>query len=408
MRENGRSELLNLMDWWYGIVGLSIWQAVVYTLIVTHITIVAVTVYLHRHSAHRSLDLKPGLSLFFRFWLWLTTGMITKEWTAVHRKHHATTETEQDPHSPQVYGLKEIFWKGTEYYRAGCTPETLEKYGRGTPDDWWERRVFVGHPYLGIGIMAAVDLLLFGSVGILIWATQMLWIPILAAGVINGVCHHTGYRNFETPDVAKNIVPWGILIGGEELHNNHHTYPNSAKLSVKRWEFDIGWLWIRLFELAGLAKARSTGPVAARQQGKSSIDMDTVWAVLNDRFRVMAHYAEHVVAPLAKQELQRADASARGLLRRAKNVLCREEILVGDRERRDIKAIVESSPSLRVIYEMRLKLNAVWAKRGGNGEDLLKALRDWCTEAENTGIQALGDFVRELKSYTMPLRQAPS
>ena len=396
------------MDWWYGIVGLSIWQAVVYTLIVTHITIVAVTVYLHRHSAHRSLDLKPGLSLFFRFWLWLTTGMITKEWTAVHRKHHATTETEQDPHSPQVYGLKEIFWKGTEYYRAGCTPETLEKYGRGTPDDWWERRVFVGHPYLGIGIMAAVDLLLFGSVGILIWATQMLWIPILAAGVINGVCHHTGYRNFETPDVAKNIVPWGILIGGEELHNNHHTYPNSAKLSVKRWEFDIGWLWIRLFELAGLAKARSTGPVAARQQGKSSIDMDTVWAVLNDRFRVMAHYAEHVVAPLAKQELQRADASARGLLRRAKNVLCREEILVGDRERRDIKAIVESSPSLRVIYEMRLKLNAVWAKRGGNGEDLLKALRDWCTEAENTGIQALGDFVRELKSYTMPLRQAPS
>ena len=399
---------MNLMDWWYGIVGLSIWQAVVYTLIVTHITIVAVTVYLHRHSAHRSLDLKPGLSLFFRFWLWLTTGMITKEWTAVHRKHHATTETEQDPHSPQVYGLKEIFWKGTEYYRAGCTPETLEKYGRGTPDDWWERRVFVAHPYLGIGIMAAVDLLLFGSVGILIWATQMLWIPILAAGVINGVCHHTGYRNFETPDVAKNIVPWGILIGGEELHNNHHTYPNSAKLSVKRWEFDIGWLWIRLFELAGLAKARSTGPVAARQQGKSSIDMDTVWAVLNDRFRVMAHYAEHVVAPLAKQELQRADASARGLLRRAKNVLCREEILVGDRERRDIKAIVESSPSLRVIYEMRLKLNAVWAKRGGNGEDLLKALRDWCTEAENTGIQALGDFVRELKSYTMPLRQAPS
>ena len=397
---------MNLLDWWYGIVGLSVWTPVVYTLIVTHITIVSVTVYLHRHSAHRALDLKPGLSLFFRIWLWLTTGMITKEWTAVHRKHHATTETPDDPHSPQVHGLKEIFWKGTEYYRAGSTPEVLEKYGRGTPDDWWEHRVFLSHPYLGIGTMAAVNILLFGSVGLLVWATQMLWIPILAAGVINGVCHHTGYRNFETPDAAKNLVPWGILIGGEELHNNHHTYPNSAKLSAKPWEFDIGWMWIRLFEFAGWAKVRSTGPVVARRQGKSSIDMDTVWAALNDRFRIMARYAEQVVAPLAKQELHRADASARGLLKRAKNVLCREEIMVGDRERRDIKAIVESSPLLRVIYEKRLELNAVWAKRGGNSEDLLKAFHDWCVAAENTGIQVLSDFVRELKSYTMPLRPA--
>ena len=397
---------MNLLDWWYGIVGLSVWTPVVYTLIVTHITIVSVTVYLHRHSAHRALNLHAALSLFFRIWLWLTTGMITKEWTAVHRKHHATTETKDDPHSPQVHGLKEIFWKGTEYYRAGATPETLAKYGKGTPDDWWERRVATAHPYLGIGTMAAIDILLFGSVGILVWAVQMLWIPILAAGVINGICHHTGYRNFESPDVAKNIVPWGILIGGEELHNNHHTYPNSAKLSVKPWEVDIGWMWIRLFESVGLAQVRSTGPVIARQVGKSSIDMDTVWAVLNDRFRVMARYAEQVVAPLAKQEQHRADASVRSLLKRAKKVLCREESNVRDRDRHDIKAITQSSPLLRVIYEKRVELSAIWAKRGGNGEDLLQAFRDWCTEAENTGIQALGDFVRELKSYTMPLRQA--
>ena len=397
---------MNWMDWWYGLIGLSISTTVIYTLVVTHVTIVAVTVYLHRHSTHRALDLHPGLVFFFRFWLWLTTGMITKEWVAVHRKHHATTETEDDPHSPQVHGLREIFWHGTEYYRAGSTPETLAKYGRGTPDDWWEHNVFVAHPYLGIGIMGVINLALFGSVGILVWATQMLWIPILAAGVINGVCHHTGYRNFETPDAAKNIVPWGILIGGEELHNNHHTYPNSAKLSVKPWEFDIGWLWIRLFAALGLAKPRSTGPVVAHEHGKVHIDMDTVWGVLNDRFRVMARYAEHVVAPLAKQELGRADASARALLKRAKNVLCREEALVGDRERRDIKAIVESSPLLKTIYEKRLELNAVWAKRDGSREDLLTALKDWCAAAENTGIAVLGEFVRELKSYTMPLRGA--
>ena len=392
------------MDWWYGLVGLSVPAAVIYTLAVTHVTIVSVTVYLHRHSAHRAVDLHPGLAFFFRAWLWLTTGMITKEWTAVHRRHHATTETEEDPHSPQVHGLCAIFWRGTEYYRAGSTPETLAKYGRGTPDDWWERNVFVAHPYLGIGLMGAVDLALFGSVGLIIWATQMLWIPIFAAGVINGVCHHTGYRNFETPDAAKNVLPWGILIGGEELHNNHHTYPNSAKLSVKPWEFDIGWAWIRLFAACGLAKPRSTGPVVARQHGKAHIDLDTVWGVLNDRFRVMARYAEHVVAPLAKQELARADASARQLLKRAGRVLCREEIMVGERERRDIKAIVESSPLLKTIYEKRLELNAVWAKRGGSSEDLLKALRDWCAAAESTGIAALGEFVRELKSYTMPLR----
>ncbi len=399
---------MNIVDWWYGFVGLSLWTTLLYTLAVTHATIVAVTVYLHRHSAHRSLDLHPALAMFFRVWLWLTTGMLTKEWTAVHRKHHATTETEADPHSPQVHGLREIFWKGTEYYRAGSTPETMEKYGKGTPDDWFERKVAVAHPYLGIGIMAAVDIALFGSIGIIVWAVQMLWIPILAAGVINGVCHHTGYRNFETPDAAANIVPWGILIGGEELHNNHHTYPNSAKLSVKPWEFDIGWFWIRLFEGLRLAKVRSTGPVVAHVQGKAQIDMDTVWAVLNDRFRVMSRYAEQVVAPLAKQEVRRAQGSARTLLRRARRVLCRDGSQVCEQDRRDIDVIVESSALLRTIYEKRLELIAVWAKRGGNREDLLRAFKDWCVAAEDTGIQALRDFVRELKSYTMPLKAQPA
>ena len=400
---------MNLIDWWYGAVGLAPWTTVAYTLVVTHLTIVSVTVYLHRHSAHRSLDLAPGLALAFRVWLWLTTGMLTKEWTAVHRKHHATTETEDDPHSPQVHGLREIFWKGTEYYRAGSTPETLAKYGKGTPDDWFERNLAVAHPYLGIGTMAVVNIALFGSVGIVVWAIQMLWIPILAAGVINGVCHHTGYRNFETEDAATNIVPWGILIGGEELHNNHHTYPNSAKLSVKPWELDLGWGWIRLFEFLGWANPRSTGPVVARVPGKAQIDMDTVWAALNDRFRIMARYAESVVKPLAKQEVRRAAGAGRGarrLFRRARSVLCRDDGIVCERDRRDINDIVASSPILKTIYEKRLELNAVWAKRGGNGDDLLTAFHDWCVSAEETGIQALRDFVHELKSYSMPLKAA--
>ena len=394
---------MNLADWWYGVVGLSIPMAVIYTLIVTHVTIVSVTVYLHRNMAHRSVELNPGLSLFFRAWLWLTTGMNTKEWTAIHRKHHAATETEDDPHSPQIHGLKEIFWKGTEYYRAAAKPETLEKYGKGTPDDWWERRVFTAHSFWGVGGMVVIDVLLFGSVGIVVWAVQMLWIPVLAAGVINGVCHAVGYRNFETPDAAANVAPWGILIGGEELHNNHHTYPNSAKFSVKPWEFDIGWFWIRLFSVFGLAKPRSTGPIVAHERGKANIDMDTVWGALNDRFRVMSRYAESVVAPLAKLEVRRADAITGRLFRRAKSVLCREEMLVGERDRRDIMAILESSPILKTIYEKRLELNAVWAKRGGSRDDLLRAFKAWCVEAENTGIQALRDFVAELKSYSMPL-----
>ncbi|MDE0659205.1 MAG: fatty acid desaturase [Gammaproteobacteria bacterium] len=397
---------MNLLDWWYGLVGLSIPTLVIYTLIVTHLTIMSVTLYLHRHSAHRALDLHPALAWCFRAWLWLTTGMSTKQWTAIHRKHHALVETKDDPHSPQVHGLKEIFWKGTEYYRASATDETLEKYGKGTPDDWWERHIFTAHSYWGIGSMMVADLVLFGSLGVVVWAIQMLWIPVLAAGVINGVGHAVGYRNFETPDASTNIVPWAILIGGEELHNNHHTYPNSAKFSVKPWEFDMGWFWIRLFSVFGLAKPRSTGPVVARQDDKVHIDMDTVWGALNDRFRVMSRYAEMVVAPLAKLEVRRAEGATRRLFRRAKNILCREEMLVGERDRHDIKAILESSPILRTLYEKRLELNAVWAKRGGSRDDLLKAFRDWCVAAENTGIQALRDFVTELKSYTVPLARA--
>jgi fatty-acid desaturase len=381
---------------------LSALELVAYTLAVTHITIVGVTVYLHRHSAHRAVELHPVLKHFFRFWLWLTTGMNTKEWTAIHRKHHATCETEEDPHSPQVQGIKKIFWQGAEVYKAAAVPETLERFGAGTPDDWVERNLYSRFTIGGIGAMLIINVALFGVIGLTVWAVQMLWIPVFAAGVINGIGHYWGYRNFECHDAARNIVPWGIVVGGEELHNNHHTYPNSAKLSQKPWEFDIGWMYIRLFEMLGLAKARSKGPVVQKVPGKHTLDIDTAWAVLNDRFRVMAKYAEDVVAPLVEQELTRAGDVRRSVVRAAKRVLCRDESLVDEAGQHRISEILDISPKLQTIYEFKQRLHGVWAKRGGSADELLGELKTWCRDAEATGIQALRDFVEEIRSYSMP------
>ncbi|HTK98357.1 MAG TPA: fatty acid desaturase [Pseudomonadales bacterium] len=376
---------------------------VLYTLVMTHITIVSVTLYLHRYSAHRALEMHPVLKHFFRFWLWLTTGMLTKEWTAVHRKHHVDCETEEDPHSPQIFGLNKVLWEGAELYGVtAAKPEVLERFGKGTPDDWIERNLYSKFKISGVGTMMVIDLALFGVAGLTIWAIQMVWIPFLAAGVINGVGHYWGYRNFECPDAARNLVPWGILIGGEELHNNHHTYPNSAKFSVKSWEFDLGWVWINLFRMFGLARPLSTGPIVAKVEGKNLIDKDTLWAVLNDRFRVMANYAERVVAPAVENEVQRADAATRAVLMRAKTLLTREETLVDEAGRNDITRAVDGSPALKTIYELKQRLQNVWARRGGDAEVLLGDFKQWCIDAEATGIQALREFVADLKSYTVP------
>lgn len=391
------------LDWLaHGVWGLSALQMIAITLILTHITIVAVTVYLHRHSAHRAVELHPVLKHFFRFWLWMTTGMNTKEWTAIHRKHHATCETAEDPHSPQVQGIRKIFWQGAEVYRAAAVPETLERYGAGCPDDWMERNVYSRFTVLGVSLMLIINVALFGALGLTVWAVQMMWIPVTAAGVINGIGHYWGYRNFECHDAARNIVPWGIVIGGEELHNNHHTYPNSAKLSQKPWEFDIGWMYIRIFEMLGLAKARSTGPVVAQVPGKSTLDTDTAWAVLNDRFRVMAKYSKTVVGPLVEQELTRAGNVRRSVVRATRRILCRDDSLVDDQGKHQINEILDASPRLQTIYEFKQRLQGVWAKRSAGAEELLSELKQWCVDAEATGIQALKDFVEEIRSYSMP------
>lgn len=388
--------------WYNGLLDLSAWQLVGITLLMTHVTIVSVTVYLHRYSAHRALELNGVLKHFFRFWLWLTTAQNTREWTAVHRKHHAKCETPDDPHSPVHKGLSTVLRKGAELYREEArNPETLRIYGKNCPDDWIERNLYSRYKLGGIALMAVIDLLLFGTIGITIWAVQMMWIPFWAAGVVNGLGHALGYRNFECRDAATNLVPWGIVIGGEELHNNHHTYPNSAKLSVKRWEFDMGWAWIRLFCLLRLAKVQRVAPIAHRVAGKASLDMDTAMAILNNRFQIMAQYRKLVIGPLVKQELARVDASLRHHFRRAKRLLSRETSLLEDRHHVRIESMLAHSQALKTIYEKRLALQQIWARTSANGHDMLAAMKDWVHEAETSGIHALRDFAAQLKTYSL-------
>ena len=399
-------EILN--EWMFGVVGLSIWGPVLFALATTQVTIVAITVYLHRHSAHRALDLHPALKHVFRFWLWISTGMSTREWTAVHRRHHARTETPDDPHSPVIEGLSEIVFKGVKYYRQGITEETLRIYGKGTPDDWLERNVYETREFTGIGTLAVIDLLLFGVSGILVWAVQMLWTPFWAAGVINGIGHAWGYRNFETADHAKNIVPWAIFIGGEELHNNHHTYPNSPKLSVKWWEVDIGWMWIRLFEALGLAKPNRVGPVVVKDLSKREIDADSVVALMNDRFNVMAKFGTHVVAPLVRAQYRTNIANpSKALLRRAKSLICRDENVISESERKRLDELKLQFPNLEIVHSLRVRLSEVWKKRTASKAELQEALRDWCQHAETKlreigYVQELQAFINEFKYYSIP------
>lgn len=394
---------LSILDWLsHGLLNWSYVGVAVFTLAVTHVTIVSVTVYLHRYSSHRSLKLHPALAHFFRFWLWLTTGMVTREWTAIHRKHHARCETSEDPHSPVVKGIGEVFWRGAELYQDAVNDRSIvEQYGAGCPDDWLEHNVYCNNS-IGITLMVVIDVALFGVLGLTVWAIQMIWIPLFAAGVINGIGHWWGYRNFECPDAARNVLPWGILIGGEELHNNHHTYPNSAKLSVKPFEFDLGWAWISLFKFCGLAKVVSTGPVVARVPGKSVIDKDAAWALLNDRFRVMARYAEEVVAPAIEGEYKKADAASRKLIKSVRRLLTREDKLLDNLSRARISAAVEQSDEIKLVYEFHQGLQAIWAKRGGNLDEVINELIEWCKRAEASGVEALHEFAETLKSYTTP------
>jgi fatty-acid desaturase len=383
-----------------GLLAPSLGALILITLAMTHITIVGVTVYLHRYSAHRALELHPVLKHFFRFWLWLTTGQNTLEWTAIHRKHHAKCETEEDPHSPQVKGIQKVLREGAELYREEAeNQETLNKYGAGCPEDWIERNVYSRFPMGGVTLMAVIDLLLFGAAGITVWAVQMMWIPLFAAGVINGIGHYWGYRNFECADASRNISPWGILIGGEELHNNHHTYPNSAKLSVRRFEFDMGWAWIRLFEILGLAKVKKVAPKPAFEKGASKVDLDALRGIMQHRFQVMANYRKTVIVPVFKQEQARACDATRDLYARAHALFHRDISLIKPGQKKRLQTLTESNETLDAIYQFRLRLQDIWSQTSRNSSEMVEALEQWYHDARESGIAALQEFADQLTRY---------
>lgn len=384
-----------------GLVNPPWWGYIVYTLIVTHITIAGVTIFLHRCQAHRALDLHPLPSHFFRFWLWLTTGMVTKEWAAIHRKHHARCETAEDPHSPQVVGINKVLWTGTELYRAESkNRETMEKFGHGTPDDWIEHHLYTRHAMLGIVLMLLINFALFGVIGITIWAVQMLWIPFWAAGVINGIGHFWGYRNFQPEDASRNIVPWGILIGGEELHNNHHAYASSARLSNKWFEFDIGWLYIRILSALGLAQVKKVAPRIKLDTAKTSCDLATLQAVITHRYDVLARYARTLKQTCADEIRELKAEHATGVDRAAvKRWLHSDTAALPAAERAKMAEIMNESRVLDTIYSMREELIALWKRSSASKEQLLKNLNDWCRRAEESGITALQQFSRNLRCY---------
>jgi len=386
-----------------GVFDLPWWGVAAVALALTHITIVAVTVFLHRHQAHRALDLHPAVGHFFRFWLWLTTGMVTREWAAVHRKHHAKCDTREDPHSPQVLGINRVLWGGVFLYvKEAHKPETLERYGHGTPDDWLERHLYSQYQILGLTLMGTVDVIFFGVVpGALVLATQIAWIPFWAAGVINGIGHYWGYRLWPTPDASTNISPLGILIGGEELHNNHHAYPTSAKLSIKWYEIDIGWLYIRILEALGLAKLKHVAPTPRFSEPKAAVDPQLLQAVIACRYDVLARYAKSLKRAYADEmnKLREIAPQDARILRTLKRWLNQDEKMVPEPERRKLAEVLPKSRVLMTMVTMRRDLAAIWGRSAATRDQLVKQLQDWCQRAEASGIRPLAEFSERLRRY---------
>ena len=389
------------VDWLAnGLWNLSWWQIVIYTLVTTHITIAGVTIFLHRSQAHRALDLHRVPAHFFRFWLWLSTGMVTREWVAIHRKHHARCETVDDPHSPQTRGIETVFWQGSELYRAEArNQETLAKFGHGTPNDWIERNLYTRFSWEGVGVMLILNVALFGAAGLAVWAVQMAWIPVTAAGIINGIGHYWGYRNFEAPDASTNISPWGLLIGGEELHNNHHTYPTSAKFAVKKYEFDIGWVYISLMRHIGWATVKKVPPKLRLGEIRPVADEKTLEAVIANRYEVMAGYGREMrrvcAAEIALLKEKGADHSP---LKAAKRWLHRDEDRVPASAKPKLAQVRAAHPVLDKMVTMREELRQMWLNTNHSREQLTADLQAWCRRAEESGIEALQQFALKLRA----------
>ena len=389
------------MQYLYGVLDLSFWGYVTASVVTIQVSVFCITLYLHRDQAHRGLDLHPAIRHFCRFWLWASTGTTTREWVAIHRKHHARCETVDDPHSPQILGLKKVLLEGAELYQAEAkNKETVEKYGRGCPDDWLERHLY-SRPELGIAIFSITYLVLFGVPGIIMIAAQMASQPLLAAGIVNGVGHYYGYRNFECEDASRNVVPWGLIIGGEELHNNHHAFPSSAKFSIQSWEFDIGWLWIRMLSVFGLAKVRRVAPRPALEPGRKVIDLETARAVIVNRMHVLRAYTRNVSVPVLKRELASLKEKGRTLPRRARRLITRQPSLLDAAARQRLSDLLDKSQTLKTVQEFRGRLQDIWSGATVSNDRLIAQLREWCQQAEASGIRSLQEFAQTLRGYTV-------
>ena len=384
----------------HGLIHAGLGSLALYLLVVTQLTILSVTLYLHRSQAHRGVDFHPLIAHFFRFWAWLTTAMVTRQWVAVHRKHHAKVETIEDPHSPMVFGIKRVFWQGVELYRVAANDKaTEEKYGRGTPDDWIERNLYARFPDAGPTLLALISIALFGFWGLAIWAIQMLWIPFWAAGFVNGLGHYWGYRNFESADTSTNLLPWGLWIGGEELHNNHHAFPSSAKFALRKFEVDIGWVVIRLLAALRLAKVLRVAPSLDVRPNVHLPDSETLRAVLTHRFHALTDYYRQVIMPTLKDEAAQASERVRAVPSKLRRALADGGRWLDGEGRQRMQTLIERRPTLRTVIEFRARLVASLDQRVP--EQALKNLQQWVREAEASGIAVLQQYAARLKAYAL-------
>jgi stearoyl-CoA desaturase (Delta-9 desaturase) len=382
----------------YGLVRMPWWG---YALVVyggIQIMFLGITLFLHREQSHGALELHPILRHFFRFYLWFCSGTVTKEWVAVHRRHHAYSDQVGDPHSPVVFGLKKVVLEGYELYVEGArNKEILTNYGKGTPDDWIERNLYSRFPKLGIVLFCVTHVALFGIFSIIMVAIQLVAQPFFAAGIINGVGHHFGYRSYEMASTATNIIPWGLFIAGEELHNNHHAFPWSARFSLQKWEFDMGWLFITVFRAVGLCKVKRVAP-RPHFAKKAEVDTDTIQALFTNRMHVLRDYGRRVVKPVAREVARRERDSAEAVTPSwVSKLLIRHPATLSEASHRSLKDLMTRHKELQAIQEFRERLMQLW--NDANHARAVQQLKEWCAQAEASGIRALREFANSLPAY---------
>lgn len=375
------------------------WWSVIFLLVTTHITILTVTVYLHRAVSHRALTLNKWIEHFFRFWGWFTTGQSTRQWAAVHRKHHAFCEKDGDPHSPKIFGLKKVFFQGVSLYRTEAkNPETIEKYGKFTPNDWLENKLYENYSWLGLVVLLLIDVAFFGVHGTWVWLAQILWIPFWAAGVVNGVGHVKGYRNFNTDDQSRNICPIGFIIGGEELHNNHHAYPTSAKLSMRWYEFDMGWGWIKAFEFFKLAKINKQYSFPVFDKKKEEIDGINLQAFLSNKSYVLKMFFTQTKASVQRyiEEVKKQDQGLNEYsIKKLKQYFYESYDSLKEEEKKIVFKLLQNE-KLKAVFNIKESMIKIWNEKNLNYNQLLEKLTVWQKEAYNHGMHDIKEFSQKI------------